>query len=353
MMKSLIRALLVTLVFVGVFPFCAIAQEKSLLYYDSHGNEILPDAKVAFRNGKYDRAALLCEWHSAIVGDGRENSLHEKSKRCAKLTKDMKDLLEAGNMKEAKQKARAILSLNPDDADAKATLSIEDVVPPVIQDTIQVAPSVKNAETPLEEEKPQVEEKVEEIAEPAKPTVEEQPQIEQKTEPEPTSTMVSKKSYNPRTRFVIKAGASILDLKQLSHTIAPGGAVGVYDVGGSRFGAEIGGYFCPGISGSSALLVGMDAGLVFRATKGIYPELGVGVFSCNSTESTQGLCAGASLNFLFGKHLCFEIGAKYYPEVKVRSEGSVSTLGVSYDFIGSIMAISEGIAPMIRIGWAF
>ena len=352
MMKSLIRALLVTLVFVGVFPFCAIAQEKSLLYYDSHGNEILPDAKVAFRNGKYDRAALLCEWHSAIVGDGRENSLHEKSKRCAKLTKDMKDLLEAGNMTEAKQKARAILSLNPDDADAKATLSIEEAIPPV-QDTIREAPPIKKIETTVEEEKPIVEEKNEEIAEIVQPPIEEQHQIEQKIEPETTPTVATKKSYEPHTRFVIKAGASILDLKQLSHTIAPGGAVGVYDVGGSRFGAEIGGYFCPGISGSSALLVGMDAGLVFRATKGIYPELGVGVFSCNSTESTQGLCAGASLNFLFGKHLCFEIGAKYYPEVKVRSEGSVSTLGVSYDFLTPIMVISGGIVPTIRIGWAF
>ena len=62
MMKSLIRALLVTLVFVGVFPFCAIAQEKSLLYYDSHGNEILPDGTKKTGIGEFIRKTSLDEF---------------------------------------------------------------------------------------------------------------------------------------------------------------------------------------------------------------------------------------------------------------------------------------------------
>ena len=348
-MKSLIRTLFVALFLVGVSTLSVTAQEKSLMYYDSHENEILPDAQVAFRNGKYDRATQLCEWHSTIVGDGRETSLHEKSKRCAGLIKEMKEQLEAGDIKEAKLKASSLLSLNPNDADAKATLLIEEVVPPV-QDTAQVTPPLEIIETPVEEEKPQAEANVEEIKETVQPKAEEQTRMAQKIEPEPTPIVVSKKSYNPHTRFVIKAGASVFDLTQLSQTIAPGGAIGLYDLGGSRIGVEIGGYLCPGLSGSSASLFGVDASLVLRAGKVIYPRLGVGFFSCKSTKE---LCAGAGLTFLLGGHFCLEIGAKYYPSVKVSDTEIVTTAGASYEFPSYSGILSGGIVPEIRVGWAF
>ena len=107
----------------------------------------------------------------------------------------------------------------------------------------------------------------------------------------------------------------------------------------------------------SASLIGGDVNLVIRVAKNIYPKLGAGFFSCKSTvqsdSSIQGLCAGAGLNFLLGGHFCIEIGAKYYPVVKIGGFETVSTAGTSYNFPASKLIISSGVAPFMNIGWVF
>ena len=345
MMKTLFKHLFLLLALI-LLPLGLFAQEKTLAYYNSHESEILPDAQTAFRKGDYDRTLELCRWYYIIFGDDSAYALRDKADRCAKLTDEMSQLKDSGNVKEAKLKASAILSLNPDDSVAKAVLSTVDVVPPVqVEDTVSVTPPVEIVEVPVETEIPQDE-----------TTKEEQPPVVQVVEPKP-ETAVPIKPDGPRTRFVIKAGASALDLMQLSQTVAPSGSIGIYDVGGSRIGAEVGGYLCPGLSSLSASLMGIDAGLVIRAAKGVYPKLGISYFSCKSTvegaSATQGLSAGAGLTFLLGGHFCLEIGAKYYPVVKVSGTETVSTAGASYEFPISRKIIAGGIAPELSVGWAF
>jgi hypothetical protein len=352
-MKSFERSLFVALLFACFSSLCVFAQEKSLLYYDSHEKEILPDAQIAFKDGNYERAVLLCGWHSTIVGDNKADSLREKSERCAKLSKEMNDLKSEGQIKEAKLKASAILSLNPDDAAAKAVLLIEEAISPVpdtvlIQpaDTLVVTPPDKGEVEPEVEQQPGLVNPPVEIAPATPDTIE--PDLDQASQATP---------YEPHTRFVIKAGASILDLNQMSQSIAPGAAIGIYDLGGSRIGGEIGVNMCSSLSASTASLFGVDAALVFRAAKNIYPKLGIGFFSCKSTEvndSTMGMCAGAGLSFLVGGHFCLELGTKYYPKVCVQGTETVSTTpGASYEFPSVKQILPGGIAPFVSLGWAF
>jgi hypothetical protein len=177
--------------------------------------------------------------------------------------------------------------------------------------------------------------------------------------PEPQTPAPTKpvQTQEPRTRFVLKAGATVLDLKQFAKTISPGGSLGLYDIGGSRIGLEAGGYFCPGLSASSASLFGLDASLVIRLSDSVYPKAGVGFFSCSSTDGsgsqTKGLCGGLGLNFLLGGHFCLEIGAKFYPVVKLSGTETYSTAGVTYAFPTVREVLPGGIAPMVSIGYAF
>jgi len=106
----------VALLFVGLGAF---AQEKTQAYYNTHESEILPDAQAAFRDGNYDRAEELCKWHYIIVGDNRADELRDKAERCAKLTIEMNAILSTGQKEAAREKAQAILALNPDDKKAQ------------------------------------------------------------------------------------------------------------------------------------------------------------------------------------------------------------------------------------------
>ena len=350
MMKLTVKHIHVLLV-ACLLPLGLSAQEKTLAYYNSHESEILPDAQAAFKKGDYDRTLELCRWYYIIFGDDAAYPLRDQADRCSKLIDEMTQLRDAGKVKEAKLKASTILSINPNDSVAKAVLSMEEITPSVqAEDTVRVATPVETVTVPVEiEEKPQ--------EETVRPTVEEKPLVEPEVKPEPAPVVTPVKKYEPHTRFVIKAGASVLDLNQLAQTIAPGGAIGLYDLGGSRIGLEVGGFLCPGLSSLSASLMGLDAGLVIRAAKGIYPKLGVGFFSCKSTEltdsATLGLSAGGGITFLLGGHFCVEVGAKYYPAVKVGGTETVSTAGASYEFPSSPVILSGGIAPEVRIGFVF
>ena len=354
-MKAFVRLIYLALL-LGLISGSLFAQDKSQAYYNTHESEILPDAQAAFQNGNYSRAALLCNWHYIIVGDDAADSLRDMAERCTKLSTEMEDLHTTGKIKEAKDVARTLLSINPNDAAAKKMLeeSEEPDLPIPIDTVVTDVPIVADTvvkENPLPIEIP----------------VEEKPQEPVQTidvNPNPDSVLnASGKSIEPtgndapRTKFVLKAGASLLDLKQIAHSVAPGGSLGLYDLGGSPIGGELGAYICPGLSAVSASLFGADAFLVFRAAKNIYPKLGIGFFSCKSTEtnaSTKGLCAGGGLTYMIGGHFCLEIGVKYYPKVSVQgTEKVLTTPGASYEFPSEIQIISGGIAPFVSVGWAF
>ena len=106
----------VVLLFVGLAAF---AQDKTQAYYNTHESEILPDAQVAFSEGNYDRAARLCEWYYINTGKRDADELKGKAERCAKLTIEMNAILSTGQKEAARDKAQAILALNPDDKNAQ------------------------------------------------------------------------------------------------------------------------------------------------------------------------------------------------------------------------------------------
>ena len=339
-MNPIVRNLAIALLSVILLPSGLLAQEKNLKYYNDHEDEILPDAQVAFRVGSYDRAVILCGWHHDIVGDDKESVLRDKAEQCVRLSKEMTSMQAEGNMIEAKKRANALLALNPYDWAAKAMLLVEEPVPPV-KDTVSAQPPVEPGMDPDRGQKDEAGNEPDQ--EPPKP------QVPIKNDPVPPRV-----ADVPHTRFVAKAGCSIIDLYQVPQSLAPGASIGLYDMGGSRIGFEAGGYFCP----LSASFIGLDASLVFRAAKWLYPKAGAGVFLCNATDgsgsSCKGLCAGAGLNFLFAKHLCLEIGAKYYPSVCLSGVEKVNAASsISYDFPVTREIISAGIAPTVSIGWAF
>lgn len=350
-MKLSVNHIIVSLIFC-LATLGLSAQDKTLQYYNTHENEILPDARTAYRKGDYERTLELCRWHYIIFGDNTTvDSLREKSERCAVLSKEMNGFRSDGNVKEAKQKATVILSINPDDVAAKEVLSIEDPAPPILdtdvvvptvkRDTLVIPPPTKNQDESNDNQRREgIQHPIGDV------------------HPVPNPTKQVQEQFNePHTRFVVKAGATIVDLKQFSQTIAPGASIGVYDLGGSPIGGEMGAYVCPGLSSVSASLFGADASLVFRASENIYPKLGVGFFSCKSSEtntSTKGMCVGCGLTYMVGGHFCIEAGVKYYPKVYVQGTERVSTTpGASYEFPSDIQIISGGIAPFVSVGWAF
>ena len=352
-MKSFVRIIHFVLL-LGLISGSLFAQDKSQAYYNTHESEILPDAKAAFQKGNYTRAALLCNWHYVIVGDDAADSLRDMAERCAKLSTELADLRAAGKIKEAKVVASTLLSINPNDAAAKKMLEESEEpdlpipVDTVVTDVPIIADTVVKENPPIEipiEEKPQ---------EPVQ-TIDVNPNLD-------SVLNASDKSIEPtgddapRTKFVLKAGASLIDLKQIAHSIAPGGSLGLYDLGGSRIGAEVGGYYCSDLN-STAPLFGIDVFAVVRAAKGFYPKFGVGYFSYNPVSAVgsavHGLCGGAGLTFLLGGHLCLEVGAKYYPAFSIMYSEQAITSGISYQFPIVKQFYSGGIAPMVSIGWAF
>lgn len=122
-MKTALQIALTVLMlsFIGTI---ALAQDKSQAYYSTHEKEILPDAQTAFKNGNYEQAEKLCQWHFIMVGDHRADALREKAAQCAKLVIEMKTLASYGNKDAAREKAQAILALNPDDTVAQQLVAL-------------------------------------------------------------------------------------------------------------------------------------------------------------------------------------------------------------------------------------
>ncbi len=350
-MRSFVHRSYLAFVFV-FFSFAVFAQEKTQAYYNTHENEILPDANAAFGEGNYERTIQLCTWHYVFFGTRDAESLQKKAEQCAQLAKDMDALYAEGKRDEALEAANSLLSINPDDPKAKSIheeltivetpLAIEEIPEAPIEDTIAIVVP------------PQDNELVENIVQEPNLTVEQDNTYNPvPSTPEASGSLDDADISSPR--IVLKAGVSILDMQQFAQTIAPGLNAGVYDLGGSRIGAEMGFYICPGIPSTS--LFGVDADIVFRVADGLYPKAGIGFFSCKSTEGersvTNGLCAGVGFTFVSGMHFCLEIGAKYYPVVKLRESIMVSTAGSAYEFPSPRQALPGGIVPMVGIGWAF
>ena len=160
-----------------------------------------------------------------------------------------------------------------------------------------------------------------------------------------------------RSRFLLKAGMSFFRLNDGSIAFPLGGGFGLYDLGGHRIGFEADGYWSPGNGSNGQVafpLYGIDAYLVFRVTKGIYPKVGAGYFSCTTFNGgkTTGICSGLGLSFLIGERLNLDIGTKYYPDVLTRSKTNVSTAGTTYTFMAPSVLFS-GLVPTIGIGLAF
>ena len=109
MFKRFIQILLV--LSIGTASY---AQDKKEAYYLEHQKEILSDAQAAFKSGQYDRAIKLCDWQFIIVGDHKADALKEKATRCQALSREMNALAAAGRLDEAKEKAEALLKINPD-----------------------------------------------------------------------------------------------------------------------------------------------------------------------------------------------------------------------------------------------
>lgn len=121
------------------------AQEKAQAYYNSHENEILPDARAAFHEGNYDRTVELCKWYYIIVGDTASDSLRLVAERCARIYSEMKALrVEAEETKKTvRLLALSLYSVNPDDSSVNDYLqwSAPDIADTIVTLTKQIQPA--------------------------------------------------------------------------------------------------------------------------------------------------------------------------------------------------------------------
>lgn len=339
-MKAVFLRTILIVVCLGLACSNAWAQNKTQAYYNSHEREILPDARAAFKNGDYERTVELCRWHYIIVGDRAADALRDQAERCGQYAEQMASLKRAGNNSEAKAAAQALLAINPDDAAAKQLVKeiegLEKAAEPKNEPVVAPKQVTEEDEPEKEADEP------EKTIEPYLPVT---PEVK-----EPVWTPSSTEAKD--NQFVVKAGATLF-LKPFA--IAPGAGIGIYNMGGSPFGLDVGLYF-GSLAEKTSSIFGMDAAVVFRVSDTIYPKASLGFFSCKSRETgsgTNGLCAGAGVNILVGGHFCIEAGLKYYPKVNVSGTMPVSTAGATYDFPTPVEVLGGGIAPMVSVGWAF
>ena len=120
MKKKIIILLLFVLGSAGV----AMGQGKTYWYYSEHTNELLKDATDLFRQGNYDYALQLCNWHYQLLGEGHEesgkrNELLEKIQTCKDLVNDIEFYQEWKDAEEVKRAEVALSRVNPDDPRVK------------------------------------------------------------------------------------------------------------------------------------------------------------------------------------------------------------------------------------------
>ena len=343
-----------------------------------------------------------------------KNELETKSKKCYDLLAEMQELSAKGSVSEAKKRARAIIDYNSQDKKALDVLLQDDPVVPPRDTTPTPKPEPKPTPAPvhvtglrLSKENLSILEGETEgltvsvtpsnavdksviwssdniriaivgpngvvkavapgsavitaMAADGKITARCQVTVEPKERPVQPSAIDSIPKVKDRTvtapavrrpsaetrhtRFVAKAGAAYF--KGLSPAISPAAALGLYDIGGSRVGLEAGGSFLR--------MRDISLSMVLNLSNTVYLRAGAGYFSCSSTtsSSTTGLNAVAGVNFIFGRHFCLDLEAAYYPTVRTMGSESVSTAGTSYQMPVVVTLMTAGIAPSIKIGWAF
>ena len=247
----------------------------------------------------------------------------------------MESLRTTGKLSEAREIAKAILSINPADKSAKEVFQTPD---PLIVEKVPSIDSIaiKAISEPLllrSKEKETIEKNPD--SEMAPVYSNQMPKVENKAIPN------LNQSETPLFHFVVKAGVTILEPDDYwTNSICYGGSLGLYDLVGTRCGVEVGLSF-----GKKTLdknytgLIGhkynfYNIAFVFRLAKSIYPKAEIGIreyynkpyYNDYYTPRIDGLCYGLGVTFLLGGHACVEASAKY---------------------------AVNGIVPSIAFGWAF
>lgn len=315
-----------TIIVLLILPSLLIkAQEKDREYYSKHVSELIPDAQTAFDSGNYKRTRDLCDWYFEFSFKDDLNDLYDKTSKCIKIKDRMKELLDAGEIEAAKQKAEELLAINPKDPYAERVMKLKKPEPQTVNDTTKLVPPVS----------------------PVKP--------------EPV------KPVEPKMQFVLKAGlgmfgvhsdflASYTGEAQKSLLLFPTISAGVYNIADSRFGGELSVPIVLGLNNLSVLDV--DAYLVYRLGKFFYPKLGLGYMNCyygaNNSWGTQKIVFGGGLTVLIAHRVALEAGVKYYQNIYVGDSQMVeATPGVSYPYTEMLLTVNKGLYPFFSIGYAF
>lgn len=312
-MRSFVQRLCVVLIF-SILSVSIFAQEKTQYYYSTHENEILPDANTAFQRGDYDRTIELCKWFYIIVGSHSADSLRNKAERCASLKEEMESFRAAGKTREARDIAKTILSINPSDILAKEvslipdppkpeTLSLSKRIPNLISQSppdtvVNAMPEVSLALPPEEEIISYDSKKETPVGEIVK-----QNAIRPETEKWPYTTNGINELHNC---FVVKAGISLYNWKD---SVYPSVSMGIYDIGGSRSGIEMGLDILQKRSRSY-----YSAAYVFRVIKHIYPKLYLGIVTQGGRYEEPFI--GLGTTFFLGKCFCLEVSARCGPDLE-------------------------------------
>lgn len=303
----------ITALLMGFLPQILFAQEKTQSYYNSHENEILPDANISFQRGDYEHAVELCKWHYIIVGNHSADILKNKAERCASLTKEMESLQFAGKTKEARDIAKTILSINPSDSLAKevsqspdlpkseAPLLTKDIPTLISQPPTDIA---VNAKPEVSLVLPSKEETVAYDSMKATPVGE---KVKQETfKPESQKWPYSSNGIvNLHNTFVVKVGISLYNYEEKSG-VYPSISMGLYNIRGSRSGIEMGVDIW-----DRKNQVFYSASYVFRGSRFFYPKVDLGFITYNGEYEEPFIGLGSS--FFLGKIFCLEIRTIYQP----------------------------------------
>lgn len=325
MMESVINKLCVCCLVALLSPVM-FAQEKTQYYYNSHENEILPDANASFREGNYERAIELCKWYYIIVGNHSSDSLREKAERCTSLSKEMESLSFAGRIGEAREIATTILSLNPSDSRAKEISQLSDPPKSGISSLSKLVPKQLSEQPADTVDRLKDEESISRLQMDngsivSNSVIEEHPVQNKETyksnsetsKKEVTST--DKKSL--RNRVVAKGGISVFRSERKNsvvygsgqpgryrYGIIPSFSIGVYDIDGTRIGGEI------GFESYDRDETSINTAFVYRLNRSFYTKAELGFFTDSS--GFDGMSLGLGSTFIISHCFAIEISAKHF-----------------------------------------
>lgn len=295
----MIKRLPILLFLLLCFPLYLGAQEKSDWYYIEHKEEILADIKSLFRKGEYDRVLDMCNLHNELLGEDHKEAaeverLRRDARKCRELTADIKDHLADNDKDGAVVLAESLQEINPYDEMARlADRGVQNV----------------------------------------------------------------QRNYDEEMRLAIKGGIGLAGIAQGTTGVLVDVGAGLLNIGDSRIGAEANVFFSPWLASSTVSMFGMDARLVIRATPSVYPNAGIGFFTCRSkevteVEATAGPCFPLGVSFVIGDGFIISATLCIFPEVRVWSRNTASAGGVRYNYLEPF-TVAGGMVPRISVGYAF